>query len=403
MNKDRLASTLSAHDIDLLIGTSPENIRYATGYLPFQGAWNRFPKAVVAAPGVARPIIVLPVAEVGFFLDSPGPASADAIFFGVSNLRIDQSTPDLDAMEAKIASLTAEAAPNYLSALRLACDRLVPGSRRVAVDRTGTPDLLDLLAANPAGGESLVSHGEDLWRFIRMVKTADEVALLEAAAALNQKAIAALLAQLGKVPENELEQIYRDTVSHGGGSFQHYVGHSGRMGGSYRGTKTTVSAHGSRFRFDLGMELDGYCSDLGGTAQVGAEPSDEERRIYDAITAGVDAGVAAARPGVTASALHATVIDAIRKAGIADYKFSLAGHGIGVEPRDYPIIAAPMKSASPFLGPVFDPEIEAGMVLNIECPINAIGVGGYQHEVTLAVGENGNRLLSSRRDYTVSR
>jgi Xaa-Pro aminopeptidase len=120
------------------------------------------------------------------------------------------------------------------------------------------------------------------------------------------------------------------------------------------------------------------------------------------LTAGIDAALENARPGIRTSALYDSVIGAVRKAGLSDYRFSLAGHGIGIEPRDYPIIAPPARTASPFWETPFDPELEAGMVLNIECPIIALGSGGYQHEVTFVVGTGGTKLLSSRREYEVT-
>ena len=63
MNWDSLSAELQRTGVDLLIGTSPENIRYATGYNCFQGVWNRFAKAVVVSPARRRPVLVLPVAE----------------------------------------------------------------------------------------------------------------------------------------------------------------------------------------------------------------------------------------------------------------------------------------------------------------------------------------------------
>jgi Xaa-Pro aminopeptidase len=102
-------------------------------------------------------------------------------------------------------------------------------------------------------------------------------------------------------------------------------------------------------------------------------------------------------PGTRASELYAKVTEAIRKGGLPQYKCTLAG--IGIEPRDYPILGAPMKISSPFMGAPFDPEIRAGMVLNIETPLNILTQGSFQYEVTLLVENDGGRLLSRRRSY----
>ena len=65
------------------------------------------------------------------------------------------------------------------------------------------------------------------------------------------------------------------------------------------------------------------------------------------------------------------------------------------------MIAPPMKTSSPFLEETFDPMLEAGMVINVECPLNVLGDGAYQHEMTLLIEEKGARPLSSRRDYLI--
>jgi Xaa-Pro aminopeptidase len=235
-----------------------------------------------------------------------------------------------------------------------------------------------------------------------MVKTDAEIERLAAAAALNESAIAAMHDVLGVENDAGVERVFRCAVAAGRGNVQHFVGNAGRLAGAYRSAGQARSSVGERFRFDVGIELDGYCSDLGGTAQISAEPSSDEMHVYAALTAGIDHAVEIARPGVQASELYQEVLGAIRKAGLLDYRFSLVGHGIGVEPRDLPIVAPPSRHASPFLDAPFDPQLEAQMVINIECPLNLLAKGAYQHEVTLVITHGGAKLLSARRDYLIA-
>jgi Xaa-Pro dipeptidase len=233
------------------------------------------------------------------------------------------------------------------------------------------------------------------------VKTPDEVEKLRRAADLNEAAIAAMLPRLGELDDRELEAVHREVVTAAGGFVQHWIGSPGRLAGAYRMPAGVRAQPGERWRFDIGLILDGWISDLGGTAQIGAEPSAEERRAYDAITAGVDAAVATARPGIRSSELYELTIAAVRAGGLPDYRYSLVGHGIGVEPRDCPIVGPARRFASPYLEEAGDPVLEAGMVLNFEVPIVALGEGGFQHEVTVLVADGGGELLSARRPYTV--
>lgn len=398
MNLTRLESLMDRHSVDALVATSPENITYATRYLPFQGVWNRFAKAAIVLRGVARPQLILPIAEAGFVIGSEAAGHSDLALFGTSNLAMDDALK-LDDEEQRIAILSGSANRSAAEAILRVLHDLFGRRARIAVDQTAAPEIS--LAMSASGSHEILPQGEDLWRLARMVKTPTEIGKLSRAIAVNEVGIAAVHLALGHASERELARIFSTHVAAVGGRVQHWVGNSGRRAGAYRSSGAAIGRAGERFRFDAGVEVDGYCSDLGGTAQIGAEPSRAERDIYAALTAGVDEGIAAARPGIRASALYQRVIQAIRQAGLPDHRFSLAGHGIGVEPRDYPILANPMMAPSPFWTTPFDPELEPGMVLNIECPLNALGSGGYQHEITLVVEQTGARLLSHRRDYQV--
>jgi Xaa-Pro aminopeptidase len=123
--------------------------------------------------------------------------------------------------------------------------------------------------------------------------------------------------------------------------------------------------------------------------------------MYAAITAGIDTALELARPGRRPSEIYPAVVDAIRKAGIPAYAFPLVGHGLGVEQRDFPTIAAAAPPAMRFESNPFDPPFEPGMVINFETPWSELGVGGYQHEVTVLVTESGCEMLSPKRDYRI--
>jgi Xaa-Pro aminopeptidase len=400
MHRERLEAFLKAHHLEAVIATSPENIQYATGYVPFQGVWNRFPKAAVAAIGTSRPTLVLPMAEVGFAADDPASASCDVAVFGASNFLISEEVRFNDRERWICSVLGQSAYPGIADGILATLKTTVGSGGHIAVDQTGAPELLELLRARGPAYEFL-PRGEDVWRLVRMVKMPDEILRLDRAIAVNEIGIAAVHLHLGRATEVELASIFAHAVHGAGGTAQHWLGSSGRLAGGYRKPQPVIAGRGSRWRFDAGVVVDGYCSDLGGTAQIGAEPSPAERKTYEAITAGVDEGVARAKPGVRPSELYQHVLAAVRRSGLPDYRYSLVGHGIGVEPRDYPILAAPMKATSPFWEAPFDPPLEAGMVLNIEVPIIELGVGGFQHEVTFVVQESGGLLLSRRRDYVV--
>jgi len=396
MNRERLFALMRRHNLTALVGTSPENIFYASGYMPFQNVWNRFAKAVVVLVDHAEPVLVLPVAELGFARDALKGVGAEVMVFGSSNFVVPNPTA-LDASENWIYERSLAPRRGIAEAvLEVAARAGVSG--RIAVDRTGAPEVFDQLRVR-AESREILDRGEDVWRLARMVKTPSEVVRLTRAARLNEDAIDAAIAGVGRMSEREIERTYSSFCHAGGGWMQHWTGGASARAGAFHGSDTSIAAYGSRFRFDCGLVLDGYCSDLGGTLQVGVTPSAAELATYRALTEGIDEGAAKLRPGMKTSTVYAMVLQAIRRAGLPEHSYSMCGHGIGVEPRDYPIITAPMALASPFWDTPFDPLIEVGMVLNIECPMNILGEGGYQHEVTMVVEESGARLLSKRREY----
>jgi Xaa-Pro dipeptidase len=417
VNAARLQRLLERHGLAGAIATAPENLVWMAGYDGFQRAWNRTERAAICVAGSERIGVVVPMAEVGFAIDQGIDQRCELEVYGAPNIIVPSGAGEpsgaedragaggpsvaLEPDDARIAAVLAERAhPDPWSAILACCARLGLGEGRIAVDRSGvaaTPEALAAAGApfTPEGG------GEDLLRAARMVKTPGEVEKLRAAADLNEAAIAAMLPLLGQLDDRELEAVHRAVVSAAGGHVQHWIGSPGRFAGAYRMPAGVKARSGERWRYDIGLILDGWISDLGGTAQVGGEPSDAERRAYEAITAGIDAAVAASRPGIRSAELYELTIAAVRENGLPDYRYSLVGHGIGVEPRDWPIVGPARAFASPYLEEAGNPALEAGMVLNFEVPIVALGEGGFQHEVTVLVTEAGGELLSARRPYAV--
>jgi Xaa-Pro aminopeptidase len=391
---------LDRHRYAGVVATSPENLLYLTGYQVFQGVWNRFPRAAIFAPDAKRIALVLPVAEAGFVIDQGTDQVCDVYVYGKPNVILTEGI-ELNADEKRIERLVRERShPDPWSAMAAALEDLNLNSRRIAVDRSGVPATVEHLA-HRVPGLDVTGGGEDLLRVTRMVKTATEVNRLQHAVDVNERAIKAMLERLADLDDIALAALHRDAVVSEGGYVQHWTGSPGRHAGMSRYPAGVRAAKGDRWKFDIGIVVDGYCSDLGGTAQVGAPPSAAELHTYEAITAGIDAAVSNARPGLRSSELYQLTLDAVRANGIPDYTYSLVGHGIGVEPRDYPILGPAQKSPSPLLEGAFDPTLEAGMVLNFEVPMSVLGVGGYQHEVTCLITPGGGQLMSSRRSYEV--
>lgn len=346
------------------------------------------------------PAVVLPMAEIGFAVDQAIDERVEIFAYGAPNLILPDGV-ELGADEARVADIAGRRLPDAISAIRAAVAHAgLTAGERIAVD-TGTGASLAQILSSAETPWSFTTGGDALLREIRMVKTPAEVKLLRRAAQVNELGVRAAQSRIGTDTDDAVAEAYRWEVTAHGALVQHWQGSFGRRAGAYRQPSGSRAVVGDRFVFDAGIVLDGYSADTGGTCQIGMEPTAGELRTWEALTAGIRAMIDGARPGTRVSELYDAGISAIRAGGAPDYRYSLLGHGIGLEPRDFPVIGPP--SPAPWLGSgeLFDPELEPDMVLNFETPIIALGVGGFQHEVTVRVTTTDPELLSGPREYVV--
>ena len=84
--------------------------------------------------------------------------------------------------------------------------------------------------------------------------------------------------------------------------------------------------------FDLGVIIEGYCSDITRTVAFG-EISEEQTRIYNTVLAGQLQAVEACKPGVTLGAIDNAARSVIADAGYGDFFPHRLGHGLGISVR----------------------------------------------------------------------
>jgi Xaa-Pro aminopeptidase len=132
---------------------------------------------------------------------------------------------------------------------------------------------------------------------------------------------------------------------------------------------------------DLAPRLDGYWGDSCNTLLAG-EPSAEQRRMLEATTGALAAGIAAARPG-----LPARDLDAVCRRHVESYGYTYphhSGHALGTTVHE-----------DPRLVPYETTPLQAGMVLALEPAAYVPGVGGVRTEHVILITSSGAELLSS--------
>jgi len=133
---------------------------------------------------------------------------------------------------------------------------------------------------------------------------------------------------------------------------------------------------------DVGVRLEGYCSDVTRTVFLG-EPSEEFKRIAEVVRAAQEAGLAKIRPGVLTDEVYREAYRVIDGAGYGERFPHSLGHGIGLEAHE-----------GPRLGPREPVKLREGMVVTVEPGIYLPGRGGVRLEEMALVTAEGPRLLS---------
>ena len=155
-------------------------------------------------------------------------------------------------------------------------------------------------------------------------------------------------------------------------------------GSAKRGGPPTPHAlrAGETFILDYSVVVQGYRSDFTNTLVVGAEPTGEQRRIFDLCVGAMAAGESELKAGATCQSVY----DAVRAAfgRMADSFPHHAGHGLGISHPEAPFIVRNSTET-----------LVAGDVVTLEPGLYVDGVGGVRIEHNYLVSDGGYERLSN--------
>ncbi|HYM92462.1 MAG TPA: Xaa-Pro peptidase family protein [bacterium] len=263
---------------------------------------------------------------------------------------------------------------------------------RIGLDLTSKL-LGDQLAASCPGVRWV--DGDAAMQAARRIKTGEELAVLEEATALAEAVTATALAHIRPgVRECEVAGEALRTLLRLGGEYAHvttpFVASGERLAPPTRLATDKLIRDGDLVFVDIGAMWNGYFGDIGRTVVCGT-PSAEQRRVYRAVWEGLQAGIAAMRPGATNMEVARAIHDRAAAHGLREHFLSLfIGHGIGCGSNEPPYIGEIFPGAASVT-------LEAGMVFALEPLIWLPGVrggGGVRLEDMVAVTETGARCLS---------
>ena len=216
---------------------------------------------------------------------------------------------------------------------------------------------------------------------LRMVKDAEEIDALTRAVLLGDAAFnhAAERLEPGMTEKQVAWLILEYAIQHGAEDLSFASIVAGGAHGSlphWRARDTPLEAE-TGVVIDMGVIVDGYCSDLTRTVWLGDQPSDEFKRVYDIVLTAQETAEERIEAGMLGKTGHEIAHEVIRQAGYGEAFGHGLGHGVGLDIHEAPRVSKPSTAT-----------LAPGFVVTVEPGIYLPGWGGVRIE-DQCVMENG--------------
>ena len=222
---------------------------------------------------------------------------------------------------------------------------------------------------------------------IKLVKSEAEIALLRQASRISDDGMRAGMSQVAKgVLEVDVAAAAEYAIRRTGAelSFATVMGAGPRTADATFFPRRRPMEAGEYVVLDCGARVEGYHGDMCRTVVVGP-PSQEQRRVLEAVAECVHAATDAARPGATVRDVYGAARRSVTEAGFGEHWWGYyMPHGAGTGQHELP---AGLDDADLVLTP--------GMVMCIEPGVTLPGVGGVILEQMVAIGETRAETLNA--------
>jgi len=237
-------------------------------------------------------------------------------------------------------------------------------------------------------GECLLEPVDGVLEDLRRVKDSGEIARMELAARVAQRA----LAQVGPTIRPGLTELELRTeleyrmrlLGAEDAAYPTIVAagpeHSARP---HHAARERLIEEGDLLVIDIGASIDGYLSDMTRTFVVG-DPSPEIVERYDLVKRAQAAGLAAVTPAGAVREIDSACRSIVELAGLAEDYLHIAGHGVGLEIHEIP-----------FHSPASNETLRVGDVVTVEPGLYRKGLGGIRIEDLVVVTTDGHHCLST--------
>ena len=355
---------MQVYQLDSLLVTTPQNIRYFTGY--DSQFWESPTRPwFLVIPASSKPIAIVPeIGESEFnktWLDDirtwPSPRPEDE---GISLLKA-----TLENLKKTHGNVGAE----------------------FGKEMTIRMPVKDLEKLRKTINLNIIDGSDALWD-IRMVKTNAEIEHIKYICSIASDAYNQLPSKLaiGDTERDVVRKLKIDMLQKGADSVPFMPGISGEGGVSQIvcGPTDKVLNNGDILCIDTGSTYDGYFCDFDRNYAFG-EISSEVERIHETLWLATEAGIKAAVPGATTDEVWVAMNTIIQEAGTIGNNVGRLGHGLGLQ-----------LTEPPSHRPGDNTRIVENMVLTIE-PVMEYAPGKMiVHEENIAITKDGSKLLTKR-------
>ncbi len=395
-NQPRAEKIMAKHGIDAIVATSPDNVMYATDYECITHWGNKgFQVYSLFAPAEGpQASLIAPSLELEAIVDGDVWVEDIYIFSPFKRGPAGGRKMDRVGQEGKALLERAHTVKRAIDGLIAAIEARGLGKGRIAVDEIGmSPSFYSELKRSFPNAEFVA--GNPVWWEIRMVKTPQEIHRLREASRITEEAInhAYRLVQPGAKESDIIHDYVCGIVDQDARPSFMILGSGSRTSYPHILKSDKIIESGDIVRYDIGCTYDYYHSDTARAVVVGT-PTDEQQRVWDALSEGVEDAIALIKPGADVRDIYRAAMQPGKTAGLVDFERFHCGHGIGISVYDPPIVTVADASKSAFLMPSVEGGLEPGMSLNIEVGYYMQGVQGFLCEDTMIVTEAGHERLT---------